>query len=297
MGSSGCLVQAVIPAMAREAPINFKNPRRETSSSHSDAPLGNSRCIISLNSVLPANSSRLRQNSGPLVSAMRARTVSRSSLSFLLGQTASWCGLPFCSSIFIFSLLAMTRGATRNIGLSAQMVFRSQIGSERELVGVSLSIHGNRLTARRWLIPHIEDLVSRAQIFLRRAMTVDAPLHLQRSVVKHQRHAVHRPVAGVASDALVDVNAVIEINEIRKIVDPGPNQRLARAVTFAHRLQQLRSHPHLRVAVHAGLGGGDPGKVGGLDRGMAVTAVNAQPRDVVLMAKGDRLGTGHAGES
>ena len=89
-----------MPARASEAPINFRNPRRETASSHSDAPLGNSRCIISWNSGLPASSSRLRQYSGPLVSAMRSRAASKSSLPFLLGQTSSRRGLLF-SSVFI----------------------------------------------------------------------------------------------------------------------------------------------------------------------------------------------------
>ena len=47
MGSSGILVQPLIPASASDAPISFRNPRRDTESSHSEAPLGNSRCIIS----------------------------------------------------------------------------------------------------------------------------------------------------------------------------------------------------------------------------------------------------------
>ena len=87
--------------MASDAPISLRKPRRETESSHSDAPLGNSRCSISWKSALPASSSRLRQYSGPLVSAMRARAASRSSVPFLLGQTSSRRGLVFCSSIFI----------------------------------------------------------------------------------------------------------------------------------------------------------------------------------------------------
>src|SRR6266567_5755371 len=99
MGSVGCLVQAVMPASAMDAPISFRNPRRETASSHSDAPLGNSRCIISWNSVVPASSSRLRQNSGPFFFSMSARTCTRSSLPFLPGQTSSRCG--FCSSLFM----------------------------------------------------------------------------------------------------------------------------------------------------------------------------------------------------
>ena len=48
--------------------MTFRNPRRETESTHSDAPLGNSRCRASWKSALPASSSRLRQYSGPAFS-------------------------------------------------------------------------------------------------------------------------------------------------------------------------------------------------------------------------------------
>ena len=47
MGSSGRRTHPVMPASAREAPITFRKPRRETESTHSEAPLGNSRCSIS----------------------------------------------------------------------------------------------------------------------------------------------------------------------------------------------------------------------------------------------------------
>ena len=58
----------VMPARPSEAPMTFRNPRRETESSHSEAPLGNSRCRASLNSSLPASSSSERQYSGPVFS-------------------------------------------------------------------------------------------------------------------------------------------------------------------------------------------------------------------------------------
>src|SRR5439155_18002970 len=89
-----------------EAPISLRNPRRETESSHSEAPLGNSRCIISRNSSLPASSSRLRQYSGPLVASMRPRAIERSSLLFLPEQTCSreTC----CPSLLILLVPALT---------------------------------------------------------------------------------------------------------------------------------------------------------------------------------------------
>src|ERR1022692_805915 len=92
MGSSGRRTQPVMPASAMEAPMTLRKPRRETESTHSEAPLGNSRCSASWKAGLPASSSRLRQYSGPAFSfaaSICARTDSRSRLPFLLGQTSS----------------------------------------------------------------------------------------------------------------------------------------------------------------------------------------------------------------
>ena len=44
ISSVGCTVQAVTPASAIDALISFRNDRRPTGSSHSDALVGNSRC-------------------------------------------------------------------------------------------------------------------------------------------------------------------------------------------------------------------------------------------------------------
>ena len=89
-------------------------------------------------------------------------------------------------------------------------------------------------------------------------MTLNAPLHLQRSVIKHQRHTVYRTVAGVAAHAFINVNAVIEINKVGKIIHPVPHQRLPGAKTLANRFEHWRRRPDLRMAVHASLGGGIP---------------------------------------
>ena len=84
--------------------MTFRNPRRETVSSHSEAPLGNSRCRASWNASLPASSSSERQYSGPVFSArrglsaasIRSRTTLRSSF---LGRTDV---LARCAVIFVF---------------------------------------------------------------------------------------------------------------------------------------------------------------------------------------------------
>src|SRR5271156_2777098 len=138
-----------MPAMAREAPINWRNPRRETESSHSEAPLGNSRCSISWNSGEPASSSRLRQYSGPFVSLSWRSTSARSI--FLPGQTSS----RFCLAFSIFMIFeswssnlisAMTSATAGDVLLGAELIFLHQGGAERVLVGVTGAVDFDRQT-------------------------------------------------------------------------------------------------------------------------------------------------------
>src|SRR5258708_382684 len=145
------------------------------------------------------------------------------------------------------------------------------------------------------LVTHVENLIARAEIILRRAMAVQAPLHLQGGLLIHERHLVDWAVAGVASHALVDMNAVIEKSEVGKLVHAGPLQRFAGAVAGADGFEQLGVRPDLRVAVHTRAGGRNAGEARRLNRSVTVAAVNAQPRNVVLMTKRHRLRLADAG--
>src|SRR5262249_37492062 len=101
-------------------------------------------------------------------------------------------------------------------------------------------------------------------------MAIETPLHLQRRVLIHQRHLTDGPMAGVAAHAFIDVNAVIEKNEVRELVDARPLQRLPAAITGAHRLEHGCVRPDLRMAVHAGLGRWNTRETRLFDRGMTV---------------------------
>src|SRR6185436_18334949 len=63
----------------------------------------------------------------------------------------------------------------------------------------------------RLLPGHVKHLVARPQILFRRAMTIQAPFHLQRRMLHHQRHLVHLPMTRRAADAFLNVNPMIEI--------------------------------------------------------------------------------------
>ena len=67
-------------------------------------------------------------------------------------------------------------------------------------------------------------------------MAVPAPLHQQGVLLPHQGHLVDAAMAGLAADALADVDAVVEIDEVWQVVDTRPLERLVREVTLAHRL-------------------------------------------------------------
>jgi hypothetical protein len=100
-------------------------------------------------------------------------------------------------------------------------------------------------------------------------------------------------MAGRTADPLLDVNAVIEENEIGQLIDTRPLDRLLRRQALPHRRENRRILPYLRMTGHAGFGRRQSGKRGFLDRGMAITAVEAETRDVMLMTERDRLRQRH----
>src|SRR5262245_20524692 len=107
-------------------------------------------------------------------------------------------------------------------------------------------------------------------------------------------HQINTSMAGDAANALIQMDAVIEVGEIRQVVDSRPGDGLAVAVALAHRLQHWAIGPDLEVTVHAGLGRRDTSKCRSLDRGMTVSAVDAKGVNVVLVAKLHGLWARHA---
>jgi hypothetical protein len=91
------------------------------------------------------------------------------------------------------------------------------------LIGIELAIQRERFIARGLLVSHIENLVARSQVLSRIAMAIQAPLHLQRRIIEHKWHAINRTMASVAANALIDMYAVVEINEIGQVVSARPH--------------------------------------------------------------------------
>ena len=80
---------------------------------------------------------------------------------------------------------------------------------------------------------------------LRGAMTIQTPLHVERLGAPGERHLVELTVAGRTADAVRDMDAVVEVNEIGQVVNPIPLQRRVRRQALPDRLQQGRFGPEL----------------------------------------------------
>ena len=84
---------------------------------------------------------------------------------------------------------------------------------------------------------HREHFLFRSDELFGIAMTLEAPLHIQRRDLIGQRHKIDAAVTGRTADAFVHVNAVVEINEVRQVVHSSPPDWLACAPALANRLE------------------------------------------------------------
>src|SRR5262249_20391688 len=117
------------------------------------------------------------------------------------------------------------------------------------------------------------------------AMALQAPLHIQRRNLIGQRHQVDSPMTRRTPNALVHVNAVIEINEVWKVVHSRPLDRLARAPALADRFEIGTVRPDLQVAIHAGLGRRDAGEGELLHRRVAIATIYSVIANMVLVTE------------
>jgi len=170
----------------------------------------------------------------------------------------------------------VTRRTARQFGRGSQLVLRCKLPPHLFLVRGRLPVH-------------VKNLIPRAKVLLRIPVALQAKIHVQGRCLQHQRHLVHAAVARRAADALVDMNAVIEINVVRQAMHFVPMNGFIRPVALAHRLQVAHVVEEHRVAIHAGFGGRNSSVGRGFDAGMAIPAVDAVVPDVVLVAELNRL--------
>jgi len=116
-------------------------------------------------------------------------------------------------------------------------------------------------------------------------MALQTPLHLQRLGLINDRHFVDPSMTRGTADALVYVNTVIEISEIRQVVDSDPLDWLAGAKTRPHWFKVWTVRPDLFVAVHARGGRRQSGGSRSFHRRMTITTVNTVVPDVMFVTE------------
>src|SRR5437763_16053342 len=87
------------------------------------------------------------------------------------------------------------------------------------------------------------------------------------------------------ADAFVHVNRMIEVSEVRQIVNAHPLQRLACFEARPHGFEIRTVGPNLLMTIHADLRRWNARGRRGLDSRMTVTAINTIVSDVMLMAE------------
>lgn len=82
---------------------------------------------------------------------------------------------------------------------------------------------------------------------------------------------------------------MIEVNEIRKVVNPCPAERHASAPTLANRFKIWTVRKEFGVAIHANFSRGDPCKRRSFHRDVAISTIDAVIIDMMFVAELDRL--------
>ena len=138
----------------------------------------------------------------------------------------------------------------------------------------------NELRALRGLVRrrvpvHVINFRARPDEILRLAVAFQTPLHVKRLRPPRDRHLVDLAVTSRAADAFRDVNAVIEIDEVRQIVHAVP-ARSACLVRGSRALERASALPSRSASdTSCRCRWRDSGEGGFFDRSMAVATVDA----------------------
>ena len=155
------------------------------------------------------------------------------------------------------------------------VVFPDQFFAEHKLVGCVPS--------------QIKNFVARTNKLFRRAVAIETPFHVKRMRFPRQRHLIQLAVTRRAADAVVDVNAVVEENEVRRVIDALPFQAPIIRHAFTDWCEHRRVLPDLRMAGHACFRRRHSGE-GGLFHGrVAKAAIESKSINVVFVAEWNGL--------
>ena len=201
---------------------------------------------------------RFRYIDGALI--MRERSDSRLMMASVAVRQLGF--LDFVSQYVLFALLGLFFISVIGFAFSKDFLFGSHVVAlcdfrHRavlffELLDLFLAVLFGLVLAIE-----VENVVFRLpDELLRVPVAVEAPGHEKGFTLVRHLLFLDGAVTVVAVDAAIDMNAVIEVDEIRNRVQLIPLERLALGVAGSNRLQERTICPNLRVAGHASLGGG-----------------------------------------
>ncbi len=176
-----------------------------------------------------------------------------------------------------------------------RLFVRNKFCHVRHLNATSSEIAIKRFTREVfWLVGQVCDLIERAQFVFGIAMAVEAPAHAVRLCLLHYFHFIDLAVTVLAGDAAIEMDAVIEVNKIRGLVNLSPFDRGVVLIRIAHHRQLFTVLFDLTfiwpVAVEAGLVRGHVRVTGHLGKGMTVDALHPKLAHVQLVRIGHWLG-------
>ena len=124
---------------------------------------------------------------------------------------------------------------------------------------------------------------------VRLAVAVEAPAHRQRRYLVNARHVLDMAVTSRAAYASMHVNCVVEVNEIRQVVNTIPGDRPVGKIAAPYAFEQWTVVPNLRVTPHADVRRRNSGKPGRLRAPVTVQAGNLIVAHVMSVIELDRL--------
>jgi hypothetical protein len=120
-------------------------------------------------------------------------------------------------------------------------------------------------------------------------VAIQTPPHAERLLVNHDWHLIHFAVTAHATDPAFDMDGMIEVNVIGRLMDPLPSNRVTTRPAHSHRFKLPAVCFDRLVAIHARLRRRDLRDGRLLDTGVAVEAREPQAARVLLVGERDWL--------
>jgi hypothetical protein len=171
-----------------------------------------------------------------------------------------------------WDLLAVASGTIRK---ASNSILTDELWSEQGLI-----LRGPR---------HIRDVLVGSNKPFWMSVAIETKAHRQTGDLINSAHLVHSTVATHATDSLVGMNGVIEVDEIRDVVHTIPRNGRPGKIASSHRFEQRALAPNLIMATHTQFRAGNAGRSRRCGGRMAIKAIDSIILDVMAMIEFDWL--------